>query len=157
MYKTLLGNSVQIFSLLIMIQLVELLPLTTSNIYEASTSVEMTAPFELAEWNQMPPMEDNYLDKLRPINQDRLWNALFWAMRQNRLQKRHLFISDGWGPGGRQLAIGKATQQNNRNNNQTMASSKVRLIEKPKKPNKNEINHQYHTLKWSIPGLFGQF
>lgn len=67
------------------------------------------------------------------------------------MQKRHLFLSDGWGAGGRPLTIAKVRQGGKKNRQLSL-----QMAEQIKKE-KNSKKLRYNTLKWSIPGLFGQF
>ena len=76
------------------------------------------------------------------------------VIQSDRLHKRHLFLSDGWGPGGRPLSIGKVRPAGNR----SQRPNKVNIAEQRKTSTKNDAKSQkYNTIKWSIPGLFGQF
>lgn len=85
-------------------------------------------------------------------------------------QKRHLFLSDGWGPGGRTLAIaakngsdksGNLQQQNQKPQPQQKQQRTGNEVVKTKQKNDDKFQQQqknHHlALKWAIPGLFGQF
>jgi len=75
-----------------------------------------------------------------------LLNIINWY-KQNQIEKRHLFLSDGWGPGGRSLPVEKAKP----------TKSNFTTVKEVKKPQKNDQKDQkYYALKWSIPGLFGE-
>ncbi|KAI2796475.1 hypothetical protein BLOT_015767 [Blomia tropicalis] len=74
--------------------------------------------------------------------------------------KRHLFISDGWGPGGKSLKVDRFKSQNRTsqskmdNKNEFPRQNNRYLIVTGKKGNNPK---KYYSLRWSIPGLFGQF
>ena len=67
----------------------------------------------------------------------------------NQKQKKHLFISDGWGPGGIKLKFpgeNKSPDVENENNRKT---NNVQTNSKKK-------NKQNYRFTWHIPGLFGE-
>lgn len=81
------------------------------------------------------------LSKIPKVDRDQL--------RESK-QKRHLFISDGWGPGGVKLKWGKPGESSNASN---LAKQSTPLQAKKVRNTKPNL----YASRWYIPGLFGQF
>lgn len=136
------GHFARMQIIVMLIVLVKSAPFTLENEQLSSMLNEKVLPSEAIQQRLLYHQDD----RLKVSNS--LLDILDW-LKQDRLQKRHLFLSDGWGAGGRPMAI---KPKSNRNKLQTLKEVKI-------KPNKNDLKKQqrYYTLKWSIPGLFGEF
>lgn len=77
---------------------------------------------------------DDQIDQLRP-----------------EAQKRNLFISDGWGPGGSSLIQSRLPSSVQMFNGRGPKQSNPHRF-KSKQTRKNSLSSR----KWTIPGLFGQ-
>lgn len=124
-----------------------------------SSPVKMDDPTltkgDIREASEMQPLTyySKYRDFFWPHFELAIKKISPFALTSNLMQKRHLFLSDGWGAGGRPLTMAKVRQGGKKNR---QLSSKIQVAEKIKDA-KNSKNLRYNTLKWSIPGLFGQF
>ena len=75
------------------------------------------------------------------VQQSLMTDILDWLLQQQQQQtkqKRHLFLSDGWGPGGRPLSIGRSDKkkqqqkQQQQQSDQQVMSAKLEIAAKKK-------------------------
>lgn len=131
----------------------------------------------LSESGLSPPISPKVKDKIfffknfenNDLDKRSAGELLNWMVQSHQLelQKRHLFLSDGWGPGGRTLgALGSKNKEKNLQLQQktiplkqqkTVLASEVSNNKKTKQTNSSKSQRHTYALKWSIPGLFGQF
>lgn len=150
------------------------LQLTPSEMAPAVSFNQQTSPevgrenaqlYSSTSFNGVP---NNFKNLEKASNSATLMELVNWAvnshqqeLQQKQEQKRHLFLSDGWGPGGRTLAIASKNRSGKNGNQQQPQLKQQNIVnEVANVKQKNDAKSQKQQLqhyKWAIPGLFGQF